>query len=56
MQRSFLIYLSLWNGTDGLTIVLMTDYPDEKKNVKRPCPFLGTLLPLVVKDVGRMGP
>lgn len=44
------------SGMDGLTIVLMTDHPDEKRNVKGSCPFLGTLLPLVVEDVGRIDP
>ena len=42
------------SGLGGLTIVLMTDHPGGKKNAKGTCPFLGTLLPLVVKDVGRI--
>ena len=43
---------------DDLTVVLMTNSPDEKKKKKRqgPCPFFGTLLLPVVKNVGHMVP
>ena len=57
MYRSFFIHPSLYgSGMDGLTIVLMKTHPDEKKNIKEPCPYLGTLLPFVVEDVGRVDP
>ena len=41
---------------DDLTVVLMTNSPDEKKKPQGPCPFFGTLLLPVVKNVGHMVP